>query len=174
MVEFFFAKKNGHLKKICYFLLLQNNQPQMIGPEQFSCPHCPKLMSKSDEMKRHIATHTVPIVLESSLEPPEPVKIGMANFECPYKCGFKKTRTQDEMRIHIREHTGDVIEPVRVDSNTFGCPFCAFLCKGRKQMYSHIRIHTGERPFKCPHCDFTSATKKSCQRHIQSQHPIMI
>ena len=129
-------------------------------------------MAKKMEIKtffneKNFLQIAVPIELESSLEPPEPIKMGPEHFYCPFRCGFKKTRTKHEMRTHIREHTGEVIEPVRLAPNQFACPLCSKTGKGRKHMYLHIRTHTGERPFKCPFCEFTASHKESCQRHIR-------
>lgn len=43
------------------------------------------------------------------------------------------------------------------DSNStpnLQCPECSFTTKLTGHLKRHIRVHSGERPFKCPYCDY--------------------
>ena len=37
-------------------------------------------------------------------------------------------------------------------------------------MITHIRVHTGEKPFWCPYCNMTFNQKGNCENHIRKYH----
>lgn len=51
------------------------------------------------------------------------------------------------------------------------CPFCMRIFRCSAELQRHIRIHTGEKPFKCKICDFSSAQKGNLRSHIYNKHP---
>ena len=80
----FFSLRN----KSFFLSLLLQNEPQIIGPGQYACPYCPKIMAKCRDMKRHISTHT-----------------GEKAFNCP-QCSYGSNR-KDKLQIHIQgRHLG--------------------------------------------------------------------
>ncbi len=68
--------------RIFVFYLLQN-VPIKLGPQEFSCPICPKMSMKKEAMQKHILSHT---------------------GEKPFKCLYcPKTFSQNgHMHRHIR------------------------------------------------------------------------
>ena len=47
------------------------------------------------------------------------------------------------------------------------CLFCGYKAIRKTDVTKHMRIHTGECPFKCHLCPFKSARKDSLNRHLQ-------
>ncbi|GIZ02115.1 hypothetical protein CEXT_484391 [Caerostris extrusa] len=46
------------------------------------------------------------------------------------------------------------------------CPYCEYTAFRSDYMKKHIRIHTGERPFKCPKCDKTFSRRENMNTHV--------
>jgi KRAB domain-containing zinc finger protein len=47
------------------------------------------------------------------------------------------------------------------------CPYCKKRFKLKGEMNIHIRIHTGEKPFKCQLCDRSYVQKHCLKKHLQ-------
>jgi uncharacterized Zn-finger protein len=54
----------------------------------------------------------------------------------------------------------------------FSCPFpdCEKVFTRRYNLTSHLRVHSGDRPFACPHCEVSFCRKHDLTRHIKSLH----
>jgi len=50
------------------------------------------------------------------------------------------------------------------------CSICKRVCFGNFELETHMRIHTGEKPFKCPHCAYAAAQKGNLNKHIKNVH----
>ena len=68
---------------ILEYLYLLQYVPIKLGPQEYSCPICPKIMQRKDHMQNHIAAHT---------------------GEKPYKCSYceKMFTRKDHCNRHMR------------------------------------------------------------------------
>lgn len=49
----------------------------------------------------------------------------------------------------------------------YKCPHCPYQSSYRTNVNTHVRRHTGERPYTCCYCDYNSSYKSNMNRHIQ-------
>ena len=73
---------------------------------------------------------------------------------------------------HENEKKSDVINNPTICDNIklYTCMFCPKQFKCISHLNSHIRVHTGTRPFKCHICGDRFTEKGGLTRHIKTQH----
>ena len=52
-----------------------------------------------------------------------------------------------------------------ITQSSCSCPICQKILSNKRSLTKHMRIHSGERPFKCTECDKTFIDKTGLKRH---------
>lgn len=64
---------------------------------------------------------------------------------------------------------------VQVDASNsykrFQCSVCGHSSVQKKDLVKHMRIHTGEKPFKCRYCEYRSTQSSNVNTHVKRVHP---
>ncbi|XP_078576749.1 uncharacterized protein LOC144862257 [Branchiostoma floridae x Branchiostoma japonicum] len=53
----------------------------------------------------------------------------------------------------------------------YKCRFCNYAAAYRSSVVVHERRHTGERPYRCPACTYSALQKTSLNQHMLKHHP---
>lgn len=60
---------------------------------------------------------------------------------------------------------------VHTGEKPFACPHCPYRTAHSSDLKSHARKHTGEKPYACPHCSYRANISSNLTRHVRSRHP---
>ncbi|XP_069955750.1 zinc finger protein Pegasus-like [Cherax quadricarinatus] len=59
---------------------------------------------------------------------------------------------------------------VHTGERPYACHYCPFRTTQKVALKEHIYTHTGEKPHSCPHCDFKCAKKCNLNSHMRRHH----
>ncbi|XP_064190408.1 PR domain zinc finger protein 5 [Anguilla rostrata] len=138
--------------------------------EVFDCPACDKKFISSNQLKRHMITHSEkrPYTCEvcsrsfKRLDQVTAHKI-IHSEDKPYKCKLcgKEFAHRNVYKNHKKTHS---------EERPFQCEECKALFRTPFSLQRHLLIHNSERTFKCDQCDATFKRKDTLNVHIQVVH----
>ncbi|GFY20145.1 hypothetical protein TNCV_2148381 [Trichonephila clavipes] len=87
----------------------------------------------------------------------------ISSFVCQSKSVSKQTTSKNQTYFdtNVIKQTG---------LNLFSCNHCSYATQHKGHFNIHMRVHTGERPFKCYMCGKAFTQKIGLRRHLLSCH----
>ncbi|KAM9297940.1 uncharacterized protein RDI95_000862 [Morus bassanus] len=124
------------------------------GEKPYSCSVCQKKFRTSSHLKRHRVTH-----------------FNIEHLKCR-SCDYS-TNKWLSLKQHLASHsceesssTGCLYEQKQLPVKTYTCEECGYCTAHNGNLKPHLRIHTGEKPFKCGECALAFRTSSHLKRHL--------
>ncbi|XP_078607199.1 uncharacterized protein LOC144879522 [Branchiostoma floridae x Branchiostoma japonicum] len=91
---------------------------------------------------------------------------GQSSVQCTW-IGCDKTFPKHSlMERHLKVH----VTPKRM----FSCPVCPKVFRHKPNLSVHMRVHSGETPFKCPHCEYRGRQQSALKWHMKKHHDTVV
>ncbi|KAL8566029.1 hypothetical protein ACOMHN_062758 [Nucella lapillus] len=131
------ASQNGLDVSVCSAL-----EHRKKHEEDRKCKECNVVLSRADDMKKHMRVHTE---------------------DKPYQCPLcpAQFRQAGHLSTHHLQHT---------DSKPFACDQCGCGFKQSHHLKRHLRVHQGQGCLSCPLCSASFERESSLTRHRQKCH----
>ncbi|XP_074676335.1 uncharacterized protein LOC141921470 [Strix aluco] len=124
------------------------------GEKPYSCSVCQKKFRTSSHLKRHRVTH-----------------FNTDRLKCR-NCDYS-TNKWLSLKQHLASRscvggssTGCRYEQKQLPVKTYTCEECGYCTAHNGNLKPHLRIHTGEKPFKCGQCSVAFRTSSHLKRHL--------
>ncbi|XP_010014865.1 PREDICTED: zinc finger protein 493-like, partial [Nestor notabilis] len=124
------------------------------GERPYSCSVCQKKFRTSSHLKRHEVMH-----------------YNSDYLKCR-NCDFSTNKwlsLKQHLASHSREESsssGCLYEQKQLPVKTYTCEECGYCTVHNGNLKLHMRIHTGEKPFKCSQCALAFRTSSHLKRHL--------
>lgn len=139
------------------------------GREPYSCFICNKGYAKKRYLRRHMTCHDFPrhrcpkcgcrFKAKSELES------HMKTHSVPYSCN-QCPRTFNH-KGNYKRHLVSHLDPQGLYLFKYPCRYCGKRFPNNRTLETHIRVHTGERPFKCQYCEKSFSQRGNLINHTR-------
>ncbi|GMT03555.1 hypothetical protein PENTCL1PPCAC_25729, partial [Pristionchus entomophagus] len=99
---------------------------------------------------------------------------GTAQASAQHKCRIcaRVFTSRASLIGHTNGTHNKKVEARPMNAGQFHCDRCSYSCDSRIASEIHMRIHTGDRPYKCSHCQEAFISNSHLNNHLRAVHDI--
>ncbi|WAR17163.1 ZBT49-like protein [Mya arenaria] len=121
----------------------------------YSCDYCGKRFSAAAWLTRHRRIHTGD----------KPFVCDICGRGFNVKNNLRKHTYVENMTMTMYPDELQAAQQHMLKNHIHQCLVCGKIQPSPGKLERHMRIHTGEKPFKCDWCDYHSSRKDSMRKH---------
>lgn len=153
------------------FRELRTHVKTHTGACPYSCFMCEKAYSRKRYLKRHMVCHDLPryrcqkcgqrFKTKPELDSHAVSHVGNAPFTC------SQCSRVFNYKAHYKRHLTTHLDPQGLYIPKYPCKHCEKRFLNNRTLETHMRVHTGEKPFSCEHCKKCFSQKGNLLNHIK-------